>query len=96
MMTVAIGSVLLRVLLCITCIDIAVVQGNIDGEPAASEPLYFALMVSGAPTLNTSGVLFAVDQALELVGNDFTLLSGYSLQHSGILDTQVMYRNNIH
>ena len=82
------GLALLNVLLYIACVDITVVHHVVNGEPAV-EPLYFALMVSSAPSLNTSGVLSAVDQALEVVHNDTTLLSGYRLQHSRILDTQV-------
>ena len=77
------GLALLNVLLCI-----ATVVHAINGEPVV-ESLYFALMVSSAPSLNTSGVLSAVDQALEVVHNDTTLLSGYRLQHFRILDTQV-------
>ena len=89
------GLALLNVLLCITCIDISVVHHAVNGEPAVSEPLYFALMVSSAPSLNTSGVLSAVDQALEVVHNDTTLLSGHRLQHSRILDTQVTIFNGL-
>ena len=84
-MTVAMDSLtaLRRVVLYIVGVGIA----------AAAEPLHFVLMVSSTPTLNTSGVLSAVDQALDLVGNDATLLSGYTLQHSRILDVQVMIFN---
>ena len=63
MTTATKGSALLRILLCIACVDIAEVHGNTDNEFAAKS-LYFALMVSSAPTLNTSGVLSAVDQTL--------------------------------
>lgn len=76
----------LALLLCVTCVDITFALG---GDESAVEPLYFSLMVSSAPTLNTSGVLSTVDQALEGVHNDANLLPGYKLKHSGILDSQV-------
>lgn len=55
------------------------------------QPLYFSLLVSSAATLNTSGVVSAVEQALGMIHNDTTMLPGYSLQYSGVLDTQVRY-----
>ena len=52
--------------------------------------VYFALMVSSTPTLNTSGVVSAVDQALERVNNDNSnVLPGIRLQYTSVLDTQV-------
>ena len=52
--------------------------------------VYFALMVSSAPTLNTSGVVSVVDQALEVVNNDNSnVLPGVRLQYSTVLDTRV-------
>ena len=53
------------------------------------QPVYFSLMVSRAPTLDTSGIVSAVDRALELINNDPKILSGYDLQYSQVLDTQV-------
>ena len=54
------------------------------------QSVYFALMVSSAPTLNTSGVVSAVDQALELVNNDNSnVLPGVRLQYTSVLDTRV-------
>ena len=52
----------------------------------------FALMVSSAPTLNTSGVISAVDKALEVINSgDSNVLPGVRLQYtwSSVLDTQV-------
>ena len=52
--------------------------------------VYFALMVSSAPTLNTSGVVSAVDQALEVVnGAESNILPGLRLRYTSVLDTQV-------
>lgn len=52
--------------------------------------VYFALMVSNAPTLNTSGVVSAVNQALEVINDDNSnILPGVRLQYTTVLDTQV-------
>ena len=52
--------------------------------------VYFALMVSSTPTLNTSGVVSAVGQALERVNNDNSnVLPGVRLQYTSVLDSQV-------
>ena len=56
-----------------------------DGD----QPVYFSLMVSSAPTLDTSGVVSVVDQALQLINNDTVLLPGYNLRYSRVLDGQV-------
>ena len=57
-----------------------------DREPRT---LYFSLMVSSAPSFNTSEVVSAVDQTLDFVNNESTILPGRRLQYSGVLDTQV-------
>ena len=57
---------------------------------ANESSVYFALMVSSAPTLNTSGVVSAVDQALGVInGANSSVLPGIRLQYTGVLDTQV-------
>ena len=56
------------------------------GEKAS---VYFALMVSSAPTLNTSGVVYAIDRTLELISNDTAILPSYRMQYSQVLDAQV-------
>lgn len=57
---------------------------------ATDEPgLYFSLIVSSTPTFNTSGIVSAVDQALELINSNTTILPGYCLQYTQELDTQV-------
>ena len=56
------------------------------GEKAS---VYFTLMVSSAPTLNTSGVVHDVDRTLELISNNTAILPSYSMQYSQVLDTQV-------
>ena len=56
-----------------------------DGD----EPVYFSLMVSNAPTLDNSRVVSSVDQALQLINSDVTVLSGYNLQYPQVLDSQV-------
>ena len=55
---------------------------------ATDKPAYFSLIVSSVPTINTSGIVSAVDQALELVNSDITILPGYYLQYNQVLDTQ--------
>ena len=51
--------------------------------------VYFHVIVSSSPaTLNTSGVVSAVDRALELINNDPTILPRHHLRQS-LLDTQV-------
>ena len=56
---------------------------------ATDQPLYFSLIVSSVPTINTSGIVSAVDQALKLINSDITVLPGYCLQYTHVLDTQV-------
>lgn len=55
-----------------------------------SSVYHFALMVSTAPTLNTSGVVQAVDQTLDVINRpDSNVLPGVRLQYTNVLDTQV-------
>ena len=61
---------------------------------ADRDAVYFSLVVSSSPTLNTSGVVGAVDEALELIENDTTILPGYTLQYSQVLDAQVRLVNH--
>ena len=61
----------------------------VSGSTNSNEQLYFSFIVSGASTLNTSGVASSVDKALELVGNATKVFSGYSLRYSQVLDAQV-------
>ena len=53
------------------------------------QPVYFSLIVSSTPTINTSGIVSAVDQVLELINSDTTILPGYCLKYTQVLDTQV-------
>ena len=55
---------------------------------AADQPVYFSLIVSSTPTTNTFGIVPAVNQALELVQSN-NILSGYRLQYTKVLETQV-------
>ena len=56
--------------------------------------VYFSLIVSNAPTLNTSGVVSAVDRALEVVNSEASdVLPGVKLQYTSVLETQV--RSNL-
>lgn len=53
--------------------------------------VYFSVVLSNAPaTLNTSGVLSAVDRAIQFVNNDPTILPRHRLQRS-LLSTQVSF-----
>ena len=56
-----------------------------------AERLYFSLMVSGAAGQNTSGVVPAVERALQDINNDSSVLPGYSLHFTRVTDTQVTY-----
>lgn len=53
------------------------------------EPVHFSLIVSGALTLKPLGIVSAVDEALEFIENEGTILHGYSLQYAQVLDAQV-------
>ena len=70
-------------ILVVTCLVIVAAADDRD------QPVHFSLMVSSASTLDTSGVVSAVNQTLELINNDTTILSGYNLQYSRVVDTQV-------
>ena len=71
-------------LLVLGC-ECAAVANEIDG----AEPVYFSLVISSATHFNTSGVVEEVDRTLELLAKDTTILPGYRLQYSRVLDTQV-------
>ena len=72
--------------LTLSC-PMSVVTATDGSDP---QPVYFSLMVSSAPTLDTTGVVSVVDQTLHLINNDTTtVLHGYSLQYSQLLDAQV-------
>ena len=64
---------------------------SVLAEPSSSNDttLFFSLMVSSAPALDTTGVLSAVDQVLEFINNESEILPGYRLQYANVLDTQV-------
>ena len=73
--------------LVISTVSFTAVYCAHDDEIAS---VYFALMVSSAPTLNTSGVVSAVDQALEEINSaSSNVLPGVRLQYTTVLDTQV-------
>ena len=84
-----------RLLLAILCHNLWVslrVLSALGADPVSlnlNDTLYFTLMVSSAPTLNTTGVVSAVDRVLDVINNDSNLLPGYRLQYSDVLDTQV-------
>ena len=60
------------------------------GGRELSADYYFALMISSAPTLNTSAVVPAIDEVLEAVNSDGgVLVPGVRLQYASVLDTQV-------
>lgn len=54
-----------------------------------SSPLYFTLMVSSAPGMNTSDIVPSLERALEDINSDSTILPGYSLRYTRVLDTRV-------
>ena len=56
---------------------------------ATDQPaLYFSLVVSNISTINTSGIVSAVNRTLKLINNDVAILPGYHLQYTKVLDTQ--------
>ena len=73
----------------VTLLIASVVVGSARATEVDRDAVYFSLVVSSVPTLNTLGVISAVDEVLELIENDTTILSGYSLQYSQVLDAQV-------
>lgn len=78
----------LATVLIVSCLVTIVAAADDD------QPVYFSLMVSSAPALNTSRLVSSVDQALQLIDNDTTVLPGYNLQYSQVLDTQVRSRES--
>ena len=56
---------------------------------ATDQPVNFSLIVSIAPIINTSGVVSAVDQALELITTNTTILHDHCLQLSQVINVQV-------
>ena len=63
---------------------------SLGTSSATDQPrLHFSLIVSSTPTINISGIVSAVDQALELINSNTTILPGYCLQYTQELDTQV-------
>ena len=61
----------------------------VSGATDRDDHLYFSLIVSGTPTLKNVKVIHAVDKALELIQNDSTMLPGYHLSYSHVLNVQV-------
>ena len=55
--------------------------------------LYFSLMVSTAPGLNTAVVAPAVELTLENINSDPTMLPGYTLHYTRVADTKVSTMN---
>ena len=55
--------------------------------------LYFSLMVSTAPGLNTAVVAPAVELTLENINSDPTMLPGYTLHYTRVADTKVSTTN---
>ena len=77
--------VLLTIAASSTCIVLCINHDDAEGPS-----VYFALMVSSAPTLNTSdAVVSAVDRALAVINNDSSILPEARLRYSSVLDTEV-------
>ena len=58
-------------------------------KSATDQPVNFSLIVSSTPIFSTSGIVSAVDQVIELINGDTTILPGYCLKYTQVLDTQV-------
>ena len=78
-----------QMLYFITFLAIAILV-TIVTEANGDQAVYFSLWVSGAPTLDTTGIVSDVDLALELVNNDTAILPGHDLHYSNVLDAQVI------
>ena len=61
----------------------------IVGYACAERSIYFSLMVSTAPGLNTAVVAPAVELALEEINSDPSILPGYKLRYTRVADTKV-------
>ena len=61
------------------------------GSASSEKPLYFSLMVSSASSMNTTEVVYAVNDALETINNSSTLLTSNKLLYTNErpLDTKV-------
>lgn len=60
-----------------------------DGQGLDEKPLYFQLHVSQSDDFDFSGYIPAVDIALGLINSNDTILPGYHLMHTEIIDPQV-------
>ena len=67
---------------------VAVTLGNACAV-LEDKSLYFSLMVSTAPGLNTAVVAPAVELTLENINSDPTILPGYTLRYTRVADTKV-------
>ena len=72
-----------------TLIVSVVILGSTRAAAGNETDVYFSLIVSSAPTLNSSGVVPQVNRTLELINNESAILPGYTLKFSGVLETQV-------
>lgn len=86
-----------------TSVLIAIIVVSIDTSTvlvcranSIDDQLYFSLFVSDALTLNNVRVVSAVNKALELIENDTTILPGYCLSYSHVLDAQVSCKKNLY
>lgn len=85
MLTLSI-SVLIAIVV-LTDTSTLLVNGEIDGD----DQLCFSLIVSGVPTRKTLGVVNAVNKTLKLIEEDTTILPGYHLCYSRVLDVRVSW-----
>ena len=81
------------VFLLIACLSAGATSlSTVTGEGGT---IYFSVAVSNAPaTLNSSGVLSAMDRAIRLINNDPTILPRYRLQRL-LLSTHVSLRESL-
>ena len=62
---------------------------SLCSQTVGSENLHIMLMVSNSTRFNTSGVAVVFDQALKRINSDPSLLNGYDLNLSVIIDDKV-------
>lgn len=74
-----------QLLLLLTTLGICTLPNS---ATSTEQPIYFSLVVSSAPTLNTLKIVPAINRTLELVRKN-VILPGYHLQYSHLLDVQV-------
>ena len=76
-------------MICQFVLWILFIKESLSSQTVGSENLYIMLMVSNSTRFNTSGVAVVFDQAIKRINSDPSLLNGYELNLSVIIDDKV-------